>query len=870
MGGSKKKTTYMVDMDTQRILPDNSLYESRVINAAKTLKDSSYTLRNSLIDQLNAGSSVFTNYYNFSKWYSPDRLPECYISGLLIPKDNINNYLLSKHSITKDRLLVLSYDYNTPFSYQWVQYYLANNYGFNTSYSIIIKDDKYYILDSYIPTDKDTIKCYFKGITSVLEITNSVVNINIVSKDETHDYKNIMKQKEELYYDAVTNHMLYNRVTVVEYLQETVDKGTASSGITITEVSRRIIDVPDSTDITLEIPNVPKNKAYVVDYTVDNVPYIFIYFPELGKYDPIGQVYIPTIGMPNTSPTTLVDAMPVTVVRDNYFNINDYDKESPRYIPAGDSQLVAHRSPKLTKERFKEIDKILNSLNLSVEDVLKGFNENPDEQYLSDAFLMMGVVPLDRHNIVSKCLYETIIYFDSLIGIDDKRKEVYFSEEPYNVSYSWTSYRRVVENKIIGKVDTYSHEFQKLVPDTKPSSELPILPDLSTSKIGKIYTDHVTAISLSLPTYNLEIDEWSWYIYEEYEEKYYYITSSSISSDGEVIYTDEKHIIYKKVFTSRITNAYEPSEIRVNISIEDGDVDNLILRKQITPTKCDTIYLNGFSGSTVIGREYTDNVSNGITSDNFIIPLFTKVVDKFTPQEKIELLERSLRFVLYVAKLHVQKLKWYQTGIFKAFLQIIAIVITVVVSWLTAGTGTTPTMAAFASTLFFNFVVGTAIQFALNIIAITVKNKTLKAVFMTATVVAGAMFTGNININNILKSVILTGIDLLNAAIMFIENITVTAMKALQSKIEKFEKLYKNKLTEFEEKLEQFNKGITVEDLLDINKSIDSTTDEVYIVNYETYYSSTYDVYSDYDLLYTDNYDLSISNSYNNLLTFNI
>ena len=67
MGGSKKKTTYVVDMDTQRILPDNSLYESRVINAAKTLKDSSYTLRNSLIDQLNAGSSVFTNYYNFSK-----------------------------------------------------------------------------------------------------------------------------------------------------------------------------------------------------------------------------------------------------------------------------------------------------------------------------------------------------------------------------------------------------------------------------------------------------------------------------------------------------------------------------------------------------------------------------------------------------------------------------------------------------------------------------------------------------------------------------------------------------------------------------------------------------------------------------------
>ena len=141
---------------------------------------------------------------------------------------------------------------------------------------------------------------------------------------------------------------------------------------------------------------------------------------------------------------------------------------------------------------------------------------------------------------------------------------------------------------------------------------------------------------------------------------------------------------------------------------------------------------------------------------------------------------------------------------------------------------------------------------------------------MTATVVAGAMFTGNINIDNILKSVILTGIDLLNAAIMFIENLTVTAMKALQSKIEKFEKLYKNKLTEFEEKLEQFNKGITVEDLLDINKSIDSTTNEVYIVNYETYYSSTYDVYSDYDLLYTGNYDLSISNSYNNLLTFNI
>ena len=873
MGSEKTKTIVQFDVaiNTQRILPNNNLNKMQILTASKLLKNEGYGLRNGLVDIMNAGSSVFTNYYNFSKWYSPDRLPECTISGIVIPKNSINNYLMSKHNITNiNDLNILSYEYRLPYESEWIKYYLAEHEGFNTSYDIFIRDGKYYSFSGYTINDNNVV-CKLKGIQEILYISTDVISIIILSKDDTLDIKNTLNLLEESYLDKSNNNVLYVRNTEKSLTSIDIPKDSEKESMTRNEISRSVIDVPDSTDTSINIPLSPKNNAYIVKYEINKVPYSFVYFPHLGKENSINQVFIPTIGVPEETPTQLVDAMPITVLRNNYFNIDEYDAASPRYIPAGDGRLVAYKSEKLTKERYKQVEYILNGLNLTVDDVLKGFKENPDEQYLSDAFVVMGITPNDRHHIVSKFLYETIIYFNDLIGIDNTQKSVYFSEEPYNVNYSWTAARREVVNEIIGKVGTYSHE----VGETYNV-------DNTTVKGNVVYTDLVKGnyhmySTQCRSTENGEVCNTYWIgtYYSEYEEKYYY-TRVYIDDDPfdnkKGYYKTVKNVINTRVFikTPSKGDAYET---RSNLYTEAANSSPLVLKKQITNTKCDVIWLYGFSGQTIIGRSYTKASSAGISNDNFIIPLFTSVYNKFTPIENLELLERSLRFVMYCAKLHIDKIKYYDYGIFQTFITIIGIVITAVVAYFTWGTGAAPTASVFFSTLATSMAIGVAVQVALQIIVQYVSDPYLKAALMAITVIVGAIASYNFTNISMTELVLMTGVDLLNTANIYLEDMTIDGMKALQNKIKAFNKertnilqRYEDKLKEYEDILKKYEEGITTIDLLNINKVIEDSTDEVYIIDTYNYYDNIYNTYTDYDLLYTGNYDSMVSSSFNNML----
>ena len=63
------------------------------------------------------------------------------------------------------------------------------------------------------------------------------------------------------------------------------------------------------------------------------------------------------------------------------------------------------------------------------------------------------------------------------------------------------------------------------------------------------------------------------------------------------------------------------------------------------------------------------------TDPILLIPLDRSIVDSFSVKDKEQLISRSLHFVFN--SVQVVKLKWYQTGLFKAFMIVVAIVITV-------------------------------------------------------------------------------------------------------------------------------------------------------------------------------------------------
>ena len=78
------------------------------------------------------------------------------------------------------------------------------------------------------------------------------------------------------------------------------------------------------------------------------------------------------------------------------------------------------------------------------------------------------------------------------------------------------------------------------------------------------------------------------------------------------------------------------------------------------------------------------------TDDILLIPIDRSITDSYSIPDREKLYSRSLHFVFN--SVQIIKVKWYQTGLFKAIIAVVGIVITVL-SWGTAG----PMVAAFTA-----------------------------------------------------------------------------------------------------------------------------------------------------------------------------
>ena len=134
----------------------------------------------------------------------------------------------------------------------------------------------------------------------------------------------------------------------------------------------------------------------------------------------------------------------------------------------------------------------------------------------------------------------------------------------------------------------------------------------------------------------------------------------------------------EKIDSSYLTEsgAVQPTKVDVDYHAYQKQVsDNLYQEVRVYNLK--TVF-HVFGGYTTTGDDQ---------SSILIIPLDKSIVDLFTVPEKERLISRSLHFVFN--SVTVVKLKWYQTGLFKAFMIIAAIVITVFTygsTWAAMGT----------------------------------------------------------------------------------------------------------------------------------------------------------------------------------------
>lgn len=115
------------------------------------------------------------------------------------------------------------------------------------------------------------------------------------------------------------------------------------------------------------------------------------------------------------------------------------------------------------------------------------------------------------------------------------------------------------------------------------------------------------------------------------------------------------------------------------------NVDYHFYRKQISDNLYEEIRVYNLKMVYHIYGGYTTTGDD--TSNILLVPLDKSIVDRMSIPEKEQLVSRALHFVFNSRV--VTKLKWYQTGFFKAFMFIVAIVITVFTygsTWAAMGT----------------------------------------------------------------------------------------------------------------------------------------------------------------------------------------
>ena len=181
-----------------------------------------------------------------------------------------------------------------------------------------------------------------------------------------------------------------------------------------------------------------------------------------------------------------------------------------------------------------------------------------------------------------------------------------------------------------------------------------------------------------------------------------YSSNISFSSIG---YVDEKKVIGK---IGTVTRKYD---LQVIQNSKRGGFRGRsvmpyhVFTKQLTADTCRVITIYGLNASQRVTGGHTTTASRD--SGNLIIPLDDAVARFFPLKDRSALYSKSL--VIIINTLKVVKQKWYETGLFKAVMFIIAVIVSVFTNG--AGMGIYAVMYAVVQTLVIGLVVSIVVKF---------------------------------------------------------------------------------------------------------------------------------------------------------------
>lgn len=758
------------------------------------------------------GDAQFGKYYRHGKWDYLDYLPDAQINAVSIDVSTVKDILAKKHN---DDVFIVNIEATVPNDEVWVKYLLQEQLGYNVGTDTLVDDNTQYKYASvHYDANSNKFVVTMTTISEVIVYTYETTDVTIEGTHTIHcgdgshvgqegvycgtvlDTIKITKSRYELHNRADTGSVIYEtEPVIISVSYDSAESGTVIPS-SITELVDTKIEIYEPITKEYIVENHDNTRRYVVEYTTQSNGhrYLWIYSSLTHEY--------PSLDTP-VEKIINFDMYPVTMVRNAFFNVRDYDKNEIN----GES-----RPPTVTKERYEDTVDLLGSIGVSLDDLTNAYAENPDIDKIQDAFLLMGVSPSDTHPIVSKALWEIFDFvYDRIPFVDSSSAySAAFREDPYNAAIMWVPKEATFKEERIGSLGTCKHVIESGKSTTKKYHVT------KTTKIGnRKYT---------ITTYD-QIDT--------------YHNDELLSSVNE------------NTSTKTVSGYYSEGTERELISNETNNAKDILITKQITETTTKTIYVLGLTSINIIRRGVKNGgVSLEADDKDLIIPLPVPVVERLTLMEKTALLGRSVHLLFYAFE-HTH-LEWYETEKFMGFINILMIVIVIVITIVSWGTLTWEAISWYSAMMaaLEAIAVYAAVQLALKLIIKYVDNIYLKMALSAVVMALGAWYGGAFESFDLL-----TAVQMANMTVE-LANMYVGDMNGvLQEDMQSFSKEYGEKSTAYGELISELNSGISVSDVTDlmVNSDIIATT-----MSPSQFITMSVDGYRNFDMLYSGLYDTTV------------
>lgn len=768
-----------------------------------------------ILNYSEVGEKQFSKFYYKGKYDYLDYLPESILQAIAIPVSKIKRIL--ENRLNKN-VSIVDIVGMVPTDEDWCKYQMQVQYNYNVGKNYLQYNGKWYqYVKNVYNINSNVFKVYFNSISELKRITYRITETIITASTETTDNKHTTIKEEYHYYG--NNTYLYANSVVVSETNVEIPKDSEEDTITTLLVNEEII-TNDVEERIFTVNNHNNTRQYIVKYVVpsESREYYWIYDPTTNVYPEISSPLLETVEF---------EMYPVVMLRNNHFNVADYEKTSIGNTP---------RPPSVTKERYEDTVELLNSIGVSLEDLTKAYEDNENIGKLQDAFFLMGICPSNTEPIISKALYEMFDFvYDTLPYTDtSKSYAAVFKENPFNAAISWLPRPIEIKDEVIGNIGTHTHTIRNNTITTTKSTVQTVT---CLEKWNNICTKKL------VETYKIT----------KVTDSYNNILSTEISDSSSfmLLSNDERFKDYEIGTTETVD------------STERNTVKDLIIKKQINKTQTKILSLYSFTSFTIIRHGGGNGgVTLSLDDKNLIIPLAVDVVNRLSLIERTQLLDKVVYLQFYAVQ-HIH-LKWYQTSKFISFINILSIAVTVIVSIVSFGsmTAQTVTLTSALWTALKTIAIAGALYLAVKAIDTFVGDGTLK-IFLKVAATAIAIYIGGA-----FESFNFTdAIQLVNSAVDAINIYTKDLTSNLINEINDFSKLYQEKLEVFKDITKELNSGLSIEDIVDVtitDSDITSNTDNG-LMTPSVFYYMAIDAYKNYNLLYAlpDN---SVSNFVNNKL----